>query len=176
MMVNDTGAGLRTRARTGAAFLPHSENSLNGWVVQQSTGCIAMRINMRTWEFTWVGALQPCGTGWALWWWWWFITCDPSTWLRELTEWVSSLSRSSTQRTHWVGASNHGNQDRDKEKKGKITLYWNRKGWFLTFLSIVDENFKFPTIWSWSKNQPHLIKVSNLKIMFVSKMSNLTKK
>ena len=29
---------------------------------------------------------------------------------------------------------------------GKITLYWNRKGWFLIFLSIVDKNIKITTI------------------------------
>ena len=63
---------------------------------------------------------------------------------------------------------------------GKITLYWNREGWFLIFLSIVDKNIKFTTIYSWSKNQLILIKVSNLKIIFVStynlrKMSNWRK-
>ena len=64
---------------------------------------------------------------------------------------------------------------------GKITLYWNRKGWFLIFISIVDKNIKFTTTCSWSKYQLFLIKVSTLKIMMVStynlrKMSHLTKK
>ena len=31
-------------------------------------------------------------------------------------------------------------------KSGKITLYWNRKEWFLILLSIVDKNMKFTTI------------------------------
>ena len=53
---------------------------------------------------------------------------------------------------------------------GKITLYWNKKGWFLIFLSIVDKNINLTTICFWSKNQLVLIKISNLR-----KMSILTK-
>ena len=33
-----------------------------------------------------------------------------------------------------------------ERKEGKITLYGNRKGWFLIFLSIVDINIKFSAI------------------------------
>ena len=65
-----------------------------------------------------------------------------------------------------------------RKPNGKITLYGNRKGWFLIFLSIVDENIKFATICIWSKNQLFLIKISNLKSdnWNFSKKTNLKKK
>ena len=59
--------------------------------------------------------------------------------------------------------------------------FLEQKGWFLIFLSIIDKNVNFTTTWIWSKNQLFLIKISNLKIMKVTKyilrkILNLTKK